>query len=158
MTHNDAAHRAFVDHCVPDGKEDANAADDPLVLVVPAPLNAGVTPQLAQVVNVLMEASAIVAAYQNLLAPNFAPLQPLPFVGAPLFLPGVGIPYHHTTLTAHKVLERIADPGAVCPTIDQQGSGTILCQVNYNYAEDWEQMSKLWNKEEAIVWDRNDAQ
>jgi hypothetical protein len=135
MTYKDAAHRAFVDHCLPDVlQEDAKAVDDPLVLVVAAPLNSGVTPNLTQVLAILMEASAIVTAYQNLLAHSFSPGQPLPAVGAPLFLPGVGIPYHHATITAHKVLERISDPGAVCPTIHQQGSGTILCQVNYTYA------------------------
>jgi hypothetical protein len=84
MTYNDAVHRAFVDHCLPNEQEDAKAADDPLVR-------------------------------------------------APLFLPGVGLPYHHATITALKVLEGIADPGAVCPTIEQD-SGTILCQVNYTYA------------------------
>jgi hypothetical protein len=75
-----------------------------------------------------------VTTYQNLLAANFSAGHAPPPLGPPEVLPGAGIPYHHATIAAHKILERISNPGGVCPFIDQQASGTILCQVNYVYA------------------------
>ncbi len=38
-----------------------------------------------------MEAAAITTAYQNLLVINFEAGQPLPHIGAPLFLPGLDL-------------------------------------------------------------------
>ena len=72
-------------------------------------------------------------SYVTLRDIDFRPGQPLPGLVPAGPMPGVGVPYHHSTISAHKILERISS-GVGCPTILQQGSGTTLCTIVYTYS------------------------
>ena len=82
-----------------------------------------------------MEVEGILMTYAPLLGPSFIPgaplraLLPLPWLGIP---PG-GVPFHHATIAAHKVLERI-QMGQGTTAIARQPSGTVLVAINYTYA------------------------
>lgn len=132
MDLHDPSHKRFIEYCLPGGIEDAAALDDPVVHLIPPAV--GVIPQMAQIGPILMEAGSIVIAYQHLLAAAFPPLAAIPAIGPPMFIPAVGVPFHHATIAAHAFVQRISNPGAVCPTINQQPAGTMLCVALYVYA------------------------
>jgi hypothetical protein len=96
MELHDPAHKRFIEYCLPDGKEDADAFDDdPVVHLIPPAV--GIIPQVAQIGQILMEAGSIVIAYQPLLATAFPPLASIPAIGPPMFVPAAGVPFHHAT-------------------------------------------------------------
>ena len=73
---------------------------------------------MAQQGPILAEACSIVIAYQNLLAVLCSAV--VPGIGPPNVFSFGWIFYHHATIAAHKFVERISNPGAVCPNIAQQ--------------------------------------
>ena len=81
-----------------------------------------------------MECNSVIRAYGTLRAFHFNPtLAPLPPLGPPCGIPGPGVVYHHCSVSAHKLVERIGK-GEGCPTISRQPTGTILIKINYYYA------------------------
>ncbi len=48
-------------------------------------------------------------------------------------MPAIGVNHHHCSIAAQAVLHRISS-GVGLPTIAAQPAGTVLCHVNYIYA------------------------
>lgn len=91
----------------------------------------GVTPRLVDQFPIFLEASAVVAAYAPLRARDSG--APVPGIGPPFGLAPRGVVYHHSTISAHAVVERIST-GVGCPVVSAQPPGTSLCSIVYTYA------------------------
>ena len=131
MSFRDKAHLKFIEAVCPNG-DNLESIDDPLLYAGPVPLGGGVIPMPAQIGSILMEIGGILTAYQNLLAGDF--VGPPPAIGPPLMIALPGIPYHHATVTAHKVADRISNPGPACPLIHALPVGCLICDLMYHYA------------------------
>ncbi|KAL7692524.1 hypothetical protein Plhal304r1_c006g0024301 [Plasmopara halstedii] len=138
MTLGDDAHLFYKSSCLSEnGNNDSPPSlTDPLIHIVPPNPGDGVVPQPIDLGPIILEAQSILIAYQNLLTPAFAIGLPPPMLPGPGgIFPSLGLFYHHSTIAAHAIGERISHPGpGVCPTINAQPNGTILCALHIGYA------------------------
>lgn len=131
---NSKAHRAFVDMCA--WRDDDKPCAGPIVTLTRpnARVDARAAPNAAQD-DILYEAGAVVLAYADLCPTDLPPgdNDALPALGPPTPLPAAGVVVRHPSVCADRMIARIAS-GAACPTIAQQRSGTVLCGVQFHYA------------------------
>lgn len=125
------AHEKYIAHCAKCDDMDWSEVPDPLIhLMLP---RAGVIPRQDDLLQVLQEANSVVEAYAPLRAADFVHGAPLPGLGPPVVLHCLGVEYHHSTISAQKVVERISS-GLGCPVITTQSAGVVLCSIVYTYA------------------------
>jgi hypothetical protein len=129
----DEAYRV-VNNWVAGLREDA----DPNVTVAFAPsvniLNTALCPDLANVFNILREASSVVFHYAPLRRANFNGGQ-FPAIPGPLPGPLVNIQVHHAAIALNALLSRIqnlSDPNY--PVISNLPSGSYICTVLINWS------------------------
>ena len=118
--------------CLPNGIEpDDCQQDDPRYLPVMV-VNGGVPLHMQGPVH--HEVTCLLSVYAPLRRADFEPGAPLPALPAGhVTYPNCGVNYHHATLGAHRVFERISN-GKECPVIGTLPQGCIICRINVLYS------------------------
>ena len=119
---------------LPGGKEpDVLDDSDPVFNIAPAFAGGAVLPPMAAVGGIFQAVTKALVTYAPLRKADFAggalPVIPAGFVG----YPPLGVQFHHSTIAAYKVLERI-QTGAGLPDILALPAGTNIVQLNVVYS------------------------
>lgn len=128
------AYEIWKEHHLPGGKEpDVLDDSDPVYNIAPAFAEGAILPPMAAVGNIYQAVTKALVTYAPLRKANFAdgtlPVIPADFVG----YPPLGVKFHHSTIAAYKVLERIQN-GAGLPDIMALPVGTNIVQLNVVYS------------------------
>jgi hypothetical protein len=127
------AFNLWKEHYLPKNKEkDVLDNSDPVFIITPAFGGANVPP-LAAVGPILQAVAKALVSYAPLRKADFAG-GALPFIpAAHVVLPPLGVKFHHATIAAYKVLERI-QTGAGLPDILALPAGTNIVGLNVVYS------------------------
>lgn len=128
------AYEIWKEHHLPEGKEpDVLDNSDPVYNVAPAFVEGATLPPMAAVGGIYQAVTNALITYAPLRKANFVdgtlPVIPVDFVG----YPPLGVKFHHSTIAAYKVLERIQN-GAGLPDIMALPVGTNIVQLNVVYS------------------------
>ena len=128
------AYEIWKEQHLPGGKEpDVLDDSDPVYNIAPAFAEGAVLPPMAAVGDIFQAVTKALVTYAPLRKVNFAngtlPVIPSEFVG----YPPLGIKFHHSTIAAYKVLERIQS-GAGLTDIMALPAGTNIVQLNVVYS------------------------
>jgi hypothetical protein len=128
------AYEIWKEHYLPGGKEpDALDDSDPVFNIAPAFAGGALLPPMAAVGLIFQAVTKALVTYAPLRKVHFAggalPVIPVGFVG----YPPLGVKFHHSTIAAYKVLERIQS-GAGLPDIMALPAGTNIVQLNVVYS------------------------
>ena len=128
------AYEIWKEHYLPGGKEpDVLDDSDPVFNIAPAFGGGALQPPLAAVGGINQAVTKALVTYASLRKVNFAggalPVIPAGFVG----YPPLGVKFHHSTIAAYKVLERI-QTGAGLQAIMALPAGTSIVQLNVVYS------------------------
>jgi len=128
------AYEIWKEQHLPGGKEpDVLDGSDPIYNIAPAFADGAVLPPMAAVGGICQAVTKALVTYAPLQKENFAseglPVIPADFVG----YPPLGVKFHHSTIAAYKVLERIQS-GAGLPYIMALPAGTNIVQLNVVYS------------------------
>ena len=126
------AYELWKEHYLPGG-EDPDVLDDsdPVFNIAPAFGGGALQPPLAAVGGINQEVTKALVTYASLrkVHGGALPVIPAGFVG----YPPLGVKFHHSTIAAYKVLERI-QTGAGLPAIMALPAGTSIVQLNVVYS------------------------
>ncbi|CAM6129230.1 unnamed protein product [Calypogeia fissa] len=132
---DDAVHHVY---CTVDAQHTdplSSGSGDPLIHFVPLGDDWGVIPHGDVQVHIIREVNSILVAYQPLPAHHLNVGAPIPALGPPVGLRAQGLSFHHSTIMAHAVSERISDPQpGFCPIISAQPTSTMLGALYIVYA------------------------
>lgn len=128
------AFELWKEHYLPGGKEqDILDNSDPIYNIAPAFAEGASLPPLTSVGWILQAVAKALVTYAPLRKVEFSegalPLIPAEFVG----LPPLGVKFHHSTIAAYKVFERIQS-GEGLPDIAGLPLGTNIAQLNVVYS------------------------
>ena len=128
------AYEIWKNHHLPGGKEpDVLDDSDPVYNIAPAFAEGAIMPPMTAVGNIHQAVTKALVTYAPLRKKSFAnetlPVIPAEFVG----YPQLGVKFHHSTIAAYKVLERI-QTGEGLPDIMALPAGTNIVQLNVVYS------------------------
>ena len=129
------AYELWKEHYLPGGKEpDILDESDPVYNIAPAFAEGAHLLPMTAVGFVIQAVTKALVTYAPLRKMNFAgggalPVIPADFVG----YPPLGVKFHHSTIAAYKVIERIQS-GAGLPDIAVLPTGTNMVQLNVVYS------------------------
>lgn len=128
------AYEIWKEHHLPGGKEpDVLDDSDPVYNIAPAFAGGAILPPMAAVWGINQAVTKALVTYAPLRKFDFArgalPVIPAGFVG----YPPLGVKFHHSTIAAYKVLERI-QTGTGLPDIMALPAGTNIVQLNIVYS------------------------
>jgi hypothetical protein len=128
------AFKLWKEHYLPGGNEpDILDDSDPVYNIAPAFARGAIIPPLAAVGFIIQDVAKALATYAPLrkvhLNGGALPVIPLALVG----YPPLGFTFHHSTISAYKVLERI-QTGVGLPNIAALAPGTNIVQLNVVYS------------------------
>jgi hypothetical protein len=128
------AFKLWKEHYLPGGNEpDILDDSDPVYNIAPAFARGAIIPPLAAVGFIIQDVAKALATYAPLRKVHFnggaLPVIPLAFVGCP----PLGFTFHHSTISAYKVLERI-QTGVGLPNIAALAPGINIVQLNVVYS------------------------
>lgn len=128
------AYKIWKEHHLPGGKEpDVLDDSDPIYNIAPAFAGGALLPPMAAVGFINQAVTNALVTYAPLRKADFSggalPVIPAGFVG----YPPLGVKFHHSTIAAYKVLERIQS-GTGLPDIMALPAGTNIVQLNIVYS------------------------
>jgi hypothetical protein len=127
------AYEFWKEHYLPGGKEpDILDNSDPVYNIAPAFTEGVHLPPMAAFGFIFQAVTKALVTYAPLRKVHFAgalPFIPAGFIGCP----PLGVKFHHSTIAAYKVLERIQS-GAGLPDIVALPAGTNIVQLNVVYS------------------------
>lgn len=136
IEYDSAAFKMWKDHYLPEGKEPCQLDEsDPVYTPYPPVVtSAGLAVPLHAIGPIFQEVLNALITYASLRKEHFSALAPIPSIPlTPMEAPALGIKFHHSTLTAYKVLERIQS-GDGLPNIAALPSNTAITRLNIIYS------------------------
>jgi hypothetical protein len=130
------AFKMWKDHYLPGGQEACELDEsDPVYTPYPPVVTAaGLAVPLAAIGAIFQEVLNALITYAPLREEHFSALAPIPSIPlTPMEAPALGVKFHHSTIAAYKVLERIQS-GDGLPNIAALAPNTAITRLNIIYS------------------------